>query len=238
MRLILVVLVILFMLLMAALSVTPARAQAPFATPTPLPGVQATQQAADAASSAAQAARNEANALEARAAEIRRNADAQGAAAAQAIADARSATAAQNGAAIGEAIGRADSNLAQLQDSVQGQAALIEALRSDNANKDARIGQLKAQVNDTANQLQQAQASQRTTQSAYEALQAYQDEHANDSLVGNAAVLFVFVVVFGLILALVWHTVRGHSNQPESLLPPDITIDRSEAVDGEYTHED
>lgn len=237
--------VVVFVLL-SVLFAAPVQAQGPFQTPTPLPGVVATQQAADATANAVQAARNDAAALEARAAEIRRNADAQAQQAAQAIADARAASAAQNAAAIGEAIGRADSNLSQLQESVQGQAAIISTLQTAGQDKDAQIDQLKAQLSDTANrlsnaaaQLQQVKADNTRLAGEKKILQTQIDEQPKTDMPRFAAMLLAFVVVIGLFIAWGWHVIQNRKPAPPA--DPQIIdaapIDRDSAVDGEY-HED
>lgn len=110
--------------------VAPAHAQGPLVTPTPYPAIQATRTAAQAQIDAANQQQAQAAQLDAQAAEMRRNADAQQAQAQQAINDTRAAAAAQNASAVGEAIGRAESVLNQLRDTVAGQAAIIATATS------------------------------------------------------------------------------------------------------------
>ena len=115
-----ILLVLGVMLLIALiLNSTPASAQsAP--TPTPLPQVVATQQAADAAAAQVSGLQAERAQTEARLSEINRNIEAQIVEAERAAADARNAAATQNAVEAGAAIGRLEGALAQLRTSYAG----------------------------------------------------------------------------------------------------------------------
>lgn len=109
----------------------PARDQAIFATPTPYPAIVATQTAAQQAQAQASASLAQAAQMRASAAEMERNGQAQYAQAQADINAARAAQAAQNGAAVGEAIGRVEATINQLRDTVAGQAGIIATLTAD-----------------------------------------------------------------------------------------------------------
>lgn len=143
----------------------PSAAAQGFVTPTPLPAIVATQQAAAQSLGNVQAQNARADQLDAQAAEIRRNADAQAQQAAQAYADARAATAAQNAAAIGEAIGRGEAALSQLKDSADGALKL-------NAEQSAIINSLYISVTQMTGERDQALRDKANLQRINTALQA------------------------------------------------------------------
>jgi chaperonin cofactor prefoldin len=200
---------LMFMLLGGVLiaSVAPVSAQggpqptpAPFVTPTPLPGVQASYSAAQQAQNAAQASIAQAAKLDGLASEMRRNAEAQQAQAAQAYSDARAASAAQNGAAIGEAIGRGEAALSQLRDSVSGQAVIISTLTAQT--------QAQAQeVYSLTTELQAARTDKQTILDSYTAIKSQGDKVAaqaeTDSTLGYIVKGFLFVVVTVLLIRLI-----------------------------------
>ena len=198
--------VLMFVLLGALAAPRSAGAQTPFVTPTPLPAIQATQQAAQARAAEAQAGRQQAAQMRAQADEIQRNADAQQSQAAQAWSDASAAAAAQNAAAFGEAIGRGQAALDQLRASVAGQAAIVATLT---ARADAQAGTIIS----LTNELQQARIDIQTTLAAYTVVKAQQAEHQNDSLIGNIVVLFVFIVISVLLVSLLWFVISRRAER-------------------------
>lgn len=216
-------------LLVFALSfqTAPVRAQGVFVTPTPLPAIVATANAAEQAQSAAQASRNEADRLNAQANEIRRNADAQSARAAQDLSDARAASAAQNAGAIGEAIGSASSQLEQLQTSVSGQAAIIATLTADKQAAASEIYSLTIA-------LQQERASKRVIQDSYTALSTrFEAANLEAQKQGQSApvVTFVFATGFFAMLIVVIIVVL----QRRESKPVDADTAQDEIIDGEVT---
>lgn len=177
---------------------TPERA---FVTPTPLPGPVATANAAAQIKDSAQADLNTAAQLRAQAAEIERNAAIQKQQADQAMADARAAAAAQNAAAFGEAIGRAESAIDQQQRSAAGQAVIIATLT-------ARTEAQASTIISLTNEAQALRVDKQTIGAAYTALSKQQDEHKSDGAIGNIVVLFIFVVALVIFVALIWYVIQ------------------------------
>ncbi len=203
---------------------SPARAQG-FVTPTPLPSVRATQQAADWIAQQVQQQNAEAAQMEARAAEIRRNAAAQAQQAAQAYADARAAAAAQNAAAIGEAIGRGEAALSQLQDSVNGLTAL-------NATQASRIEMLSSAVVSQANTINRLAAEKRDTLNVNAALMAKQAQNDNLDALGRIVMLFGFIVTLAILAHLIW-SVWQRNRVTIVAPPPPQDVDEEDVIEGE-----
>lgn len=220
-----VVLMPLLAIPLLALQAAPARAQGVFVTPTPYPAIVATQNAAQQRSDAARANQAQAAQLEAQAAELRRNAEAQQSAAQQAINDTRAAAAAQNAAAVGEAIGRAESSLNQLRDTVNAQAAIVEELKAGNT------AQAQAIISMTL-ELQQARADKQTMLSNYTAT-AQQLEDAQKQGQSTPVVTYVFIILFVCTLAVLLIVVLQRKGQPAKVVS---SRNDNDVVEGEFTN--
>lgn len=212
---------------------SPARAQSVFVTPTPIPAVIATQNAAQAAQSEAAASRSEAANLRARADEIQRNADAQAQQAANALADARAAAASQNAAAVGEAIGSADNQLSQLRASVEGQAAIIATLTAD---KQANAGEIYSLT--TA--LQQERTSKQTILDNYTAanvrLESAQAEIQRQG--GSSPVAAMVFIVGGIAIFAVLIVVVLQRRERVTVTSDAGQDDNGDTVDAEFEKEE
>jgi hypothetical protein len=170
------------------ISVPPAHAQGPLVTPTPYPQIESTRTAAQAQLDEANLQQAQAEQLDRQASEMRRNAEAQQAAAQQAINDTRAAAAAQNAVQVGEAIGRAESVLNQLRDTVAGQADLIAT-----ANATTR---LQAQeIISLTNEVQFLRVDKQTITTAYAAAVNRADE-AEKSSAGSSPIMWIVIVAF------------------------------------------
>ncbi len=161
-------------------------AAAQIVTPTPLPQVVATRQAADSASAAVSDLQAQRTQTEARLAEINRNIEAQIAEAERAAADARTAAATQNAVEAGAAIGRLEGVLTQLRDSYAGKDAIISDLQSRNEQQAAQLAEQRRTIDGLALQLQQAKSDKQTTLNAYTALSAQQKTNQQNDMVSNA----------------------------------------------------
>lgn len=194
----------------------PANAQG-FVTPTPLPAIVATQQAANQKAQQAAASNAEADRLDAQAAEIRRNADVQAQQAAQAYADARAASAAQNAAAIGEAIGRGEAAATQLKASLDGilsinsqQSEIINSLYISLTQQGAELIQAHSEIT----QLKKTNADLNATNEMVVA--RIQDSERSASVLSIIPIFIAFLFLVGLIGfgAWLWQKRNGHDAPP------------------------
>lgn len=176
----------LFWLLFFCAAIAPASAQSPTMTPWPAPAATATAAANQKAQ--ADAKRNEANSLTQRAAALNAQADADYNAAAQAASDARALLAAQQASAAGEAIGRAEANIAS------GKAQLSE-LRGIPDQLNAIIQTQAGTIVTLTVENQQLRADKQTALSAYNA--AITTQETNDR---NSTVLKIFSTLAVLVL--------------------------------------
>jgi hypothetical protein len=174
------------MLPLLAMSSAPVASAQTYATPTPQPAIEATRQAAQAQLDAANAQQQQAAQMEAQAAQMRRNGEAQAAQAQADIAAAREAQAVQNGVAVGEAIGRVESTLNQLRDTVAGQADIITR------QSDTISAQAAQHISDTL-ELQSLRTDKATISAAYAATVARAQEAEKAS--GNTSPLVWFVAL-------------------------------------------
>lgn len=233
-----VVVIILLVLLLAALisllsQSEPAAAQG-FVTPTPLPAIQATLDAANAAQQSAQADLQQAAQMEAQAAELRRNGMVQQQQAAQAISDARAASIAQNAAAIGEAIGRAEANLAELSKTSADQADLISTLA---VNQKIQAERYISDTTQLRNELQQERTAHQTIAANFTALQSRYDEQQSSLTISPVVVVIVgLTALFGVIGFVAWKWSRNGAHEPPA--PPDPPIDGGWTVTDEDRKED
>jgi hypothetical protein len=200
----------------------PAHAQGPLPTPTPLPRTVATLTTAQQAQSAAQASLAEAARLRAQADEMERNGQAQYAQAQSDINASREAAAAQNGIATGEAIGRVESTLSQMRDTVAGQAGIIITLTNANEAQVKEIYDLKGEV-------QSLKIDKQTINSNYEAVIKRADE-AQVQVKSAPVVTFVFIALFVCVCAVLIVVVLQRRGQTGAT--PDV-IDTSYNVTGE-----
>jgi uncharacterized coiled-coil protein SlyX len=201
--------------------VAPAHAQGPAPTPTPYPAIEATRQAAQAQLDEANQQKDRAAQMDASAAELRRNAEAQQTAAQQAISDARAASVAQNAAAVGEAIGRAESVLAQLSATVAGQADIIATANDMARNQAQTITNLTGENQSLIGRLRDAQAV-----NTAQAKTLTEQEAAGPSPV-------VPLVVFGFVaalLAVLLVIVLQRRGQPDVYQPAAAAA----VIDGEF----
>lgn len=225
---------ILFALSLCLIS-APASAQG-FVTPTPLPAIVATQQSAAQQLSSVQAANAQADQLDAQAAEIRRNADAQAQQAAQAYADARAATAAQNAAAIGEAIGRGEAILGQIKASLDGALKI-------NDDRAAIINSLYISMTQQGAELNQAQIELTNLKAVNASLQKNNETLAaqNKSNTTSANVLSVLpgFLAFMFLLGLIVLIIRLRELRNATSSAATVTAAQSETeeptIEGEYT---
>lgn len=232
---------------LSVLASSPAAAQG-FVTPTPLPAI-ATQQAQAAQQlGSIQAANAQADQLDAQAAEIRRNADAQAQQAAQAYADARAATAAQNAAAIGEAIGRGEAALEQIKASLDGALKINDDRATINTEQAALINTLYISVTQQGADLQQARIENANLTRINAALQknnetlTTQAQHNTTSanVLGIVPLFLMFLFLIGLIVLALgirqWRNGNGavtvtteHDDEPSE--------DDEPPIEGEYTND-
>lgn len=185
---------------------TSARAQG-FVTPTPLPAIVATQQAASQLQANARNQAATAAEYQRLADETRRNAAAQEAAAQQAISDARAASAAQNAGAVGEAIGRAESELNQLMKTNQGQG---EALNLAGDVIRAQASTIMTLTNET----ESLRARVRDLNVAYQAAQVQQVDATRNGTIGNIAASFAFLSAGALLAWLVMGVLQRRHDAP------------------------
>ena len=207
---------------------SPARAQGPFSTPTPLPAILATsnaaQQRADAASANLQAAAQ----LEAQAAELKRNAQAQQAQAQQAISDARSAAVAQNAQAVGEAIGQADGALSQLRDTVAGQSAMIATLT-------AKVEAQASTIISVTNDLQVARSDKAMLLANYNAVTQRLDAAQQQGQSAPIVTLVIAVAVIAIMAILIAVVLQRRHDTPATPIKAEAEVidgDDSCALDG------
>ena len=175
--------------LLAACSEGVASAQT-YATPTPQPAIESTRQAAQAQLDAAQQQQQQAAQMEAQAAQMRRNGEAQAAQAQADISAAREAQAVQNASAVGEAIGRVESTLSQLRDTVAGQADIITR-QSGTIN-----AQAAQHISDTL-ELQALRTDKATISAAYAATVARAQEAEKSGASTSPLVWFVALALIG-----------------------------------------
>jgi hypothetical protein len=178
----------------------------------------------------------------ARAAEIKRNADAQAAQAAQAYSDARAAVAAQNAGAAGEAIGRGESAVKQQSDSMTGMSQIVATLTAQHEQDKDTIAQLKRN-------LEALTVDKQTILTNYTALKetsakAVEQAGSNGTL-GYIVELAGFILLAILLLGFaVWvmQSRRGvgrASDERDSYVTDKASPDRSQAetIEGEFTTE-
>ena len=185
-----VCLVCLYIPLMAMATWTPPAHAQTVATPTPPPAIEATRQAAQAQLDAANAQQAQAAQLEAQAEQMRRNGEAQAAQAQADIIAAREAQAVQNGVAVGEAMGRVESTLEQLRDTVAGQADIITR------QSDTISAQAAQHISDTL-ELQSLRTDKATISAAYAATVELAQEAKQASGNTSPLVWFVALAVIG-----------------------------------------
>lgn len=203
----------------------PARAQGVFVTPTPYPAISATAQAAQQRSDAAQADINKANQDLARAAEMKRNGEAQFDQAQADINAARAAQAAQNAAAMGEAIGRVETTVNQMRDTIAGQAGIITTLTNE------KVVWAQEKISMTL-ELQQARTSAQIAHDSYTAT-AQRLEEAQKQGQSTPVVTYVFGALFVCVLAVLVIVVLQRKGQAA---PVAISND-DDVVEGEFTNE-
>jgi len=221
-------------------------APTPFITPTPLPAVQAAQQAAAQSQSAVQSSQQQAAqlraqaqrdyaALLARADEIQRNADAQAAQATQAYSDARAAAAAQNGAAVGEAIGRGESAVAQQRESMAGMSSIVATLTAQH-DQDQKANDRLTQIANNA------VADKETILKNYTALQAQNDkaqaQAEQDSALSYIVKGFLFIVAAVLLIALIVFVINRRRDRIIVTPAADVSAAQDDnIIDGEVNHD-
>lgn len=234
----LIILVLLLAVLVSCLASpdAPAHAQG-FATPTPLPAVQATLDAANAMHNDALSKIDAANQMQVKAAELLRNGVVQGQQADQAISDARAATAAQNAAAMGEAIGRASGALDELRKTNAAQNDMLNVCAD---NQKIQASAFISASNDAARLRVELQQERETNQNIAANFTALQNQHQQDertSAVGNIASAFAFLVAGALLMVpLVVILFRKTRNEPPA--PPEPPIDAPWTVTDEDRAED
>lgn len=219
--------------LAATVYAAPVSAQGPLVTPTPLPQVQATRQAAQATANNVSNLEAERSAAQSRLNEINRNIEAQIRAAEQAAADARNAAATQNAVEAGAAIGRLEGALAQLRDSYAGKDAIIAGLSTKLGEQSAQLAEDKRTIDSLTTQLTQANKDKQTAVNAYNTATARQQESDNTALVNNAIWLIVALAfLLALIMLLVYLLTHRRNNDPA---PPEQTnawqVTRSDSDD-------
>lgn len=225
--LVIILLVLLLAVLISLLSQSEPAAAQGFVTPTPLPAVQATLDAATAAQQSAQADLQQAAQMEAQAAELRRNGMVQQQQAAQAISDARAASVAQNAAAIGEAMGRADANLSELSKTNAAQADLIATLTANQKAQASTIISASNELSQLRQENQRLSVDKQTILQNYTALESrYNDQQTSSTISPTIAVIAGLTGIFGLIGFVAWKWSRRE--QPPA--PPDPPIDATWTV--------
>lgn len=218
-------------LLVFALSfqIAPARAQGAFVTPTPLPAIEATKNAAQSAQSAANDARSQAAQLRAQAEEIQRNADAQQAQIAADLANASAAASAQNGIAFGQAIGQAQEDLKQFQDSLAGQDAIIATLTARNEILSNSVVTLTVELN-------QARVSQSLILTNYTALSnRFEAVSAEAKQSANSAPVVTFVFAAGFVAMLIVVIIVVLQRREANPIDDVDTVNEDEVIEGEVT---
>lgn len=211
----------------------PAAAQ--IVTPTPLPQVVATKQAADAANQQVSDLQAQRTQTEARLAEINRNIEAQIAEAERAAADARTAAATQNAVEAGAAIGRLEGALAQLRDSYAGKDAIISEQMSRIEQQATQSAADKRTIDDLTLELQQAKKDKQAALKAYDDVKTNQTTNQVNNMVGNAVLLIVaLALIFAVIAFAAFVLPRRRAVMIE---PPPDGFDKSGATDGDYTEE-
>ncbi len=246
MRTILIVLLVLLLFALGSCLAQPnppAHAQAPFATPTLLPSVQATLDAAQQRYNAAQSDLQQADQFDAQAAEYRRNGLAQQAQAQQDIGQARAAVAAQNYEAIGENIGRASSDLDQLSKTNAAQNNLIATLTANQRVQAAAVISLTGETQQLRDDLQRERADHQTTLASYNALSAQQAAHQNDGSIQGLISIFAFIIALILIVVLavvVLSMRRGQATEPapSAVKSDDAPEDDEPPIEGEVVTHD
>jgi hypothetical protein len=210
----------------------PARAQGDYPTQTPLPGIKATLDAAQARQSAGQAMIDDANAKMSQAAEYLRNGVAQQAQAQADIGKALAAVAAQNYEAIGEAIGSAKSDLDQLSATNAAQHALISSMA------DSQKVQASAYISATSENARLVSENQRLvsdnqTLSANNAAQSARLEQAQtQSGIGNVPWLIVFFGAAVLLVALLMVVLQ---RRHETVIDSMPTLIDEDVIDNDNT---
>lgn len=204
-------------------------------TPTPIPQVVATQQAASDAAAQVNNLQAQRAQVQAQLDEINRNIEAQIAEAERAAADARTAAAAQNAVESGAAIGRLEGALDQLRASYAGKDRIVTDLTARNEQQAAQIISDTQTIDHLSAALQVAQQEKQTTLTAYYALQQQREDQATQDTILNLAKLFALIVIFVLIIAGVISVVqRKHTTvvveQPKQ-------AEQAEIIEGEVTHE-
>lgn len=208
-----------------AQSYAPARAQGIFMTPTPLPAISATATAAALRSDAANANLQQAAQLEAQAAELRRNGEAQQAQAQQAINDARAAGIAQNSAAFGEAIGRAIGSMEEMSKTNTAQASLIDSLR-------AKVEVQAAEIISATNELQQERSAHQIAAAASSAMQQQLIEAQKQNESTPISTL-VFAAGFLAMLAILIVVVLQRKSKTDAALRVNVVTSADDVIDGD-----
>jgi hypothetical protein len=226
------VLMAIAIVILALLFARPAAAQ--ITTPTPLPQVIATQQAADSAASQVNDLQAQRAQTEAQLSEINRNIEAQIAAATQAAADARNAAATQNAVEAGAAIGRLEGALAQLRDSYAGKDAIIQDLQGRIETQAAQSAEDRRTIDRTGLELRQAQQDKQNVLTAYNAVKAQQATSAQNDMVSSAIWL---VSVLALVSALILFGVFVIQRRRTVVIDPP-PHDGAEIIDAECMNDD
>lgn len=235
--LVIILLVLLLAVLISLLSQSEPAAAQGFVTPTPLPAVQATLDAATAAQQSAQADLQQAAQMEAQAAELRRNGMVQQQQAAQAISDARAASVAQNAAAIGEAMGRADANLSELSKTNAAQADLIATLTANQKAQASTIISASNELSQLRQENQRLSVDKQTILQNYTALESrYNDQQASSTVSPVVVVIVGLTALFGVIGFVAWKWSRNSTHKPTA--PADPPIDGGWTVTDEDRDED
>lgn len=205
----------------------PARAQGVFMTPTPLPAISATATAAAQRSDAANSDLQQAAQLEAQAAELRRNGEAQQAQAQQAINDARAAGIAQNSAAFGEAIGRAIGAMEEMSKTNTAQASLIDSLR-------AKVEAQAVEIISATNELQQERSAHQGVVAAYNATQQQLIEAQKQNEATPVSTL-VFAAGFLAMLAILIVVILQRKSKSDDALH--VMTSSDDVIDGDMQDE-
>jgi uncharacterized protein (DUF3084 family) len=209
---------------------SPASAQA-IITPTPLPQVQATQQAAQTAAAGVNDLQAEKAQAQARLDEINRNIEAQIAAAERAAADARTAAATQNAVEAGAAIGRLEGALDQLRASYAGKDAIINDLATRNDQQAAQIADLNRAVGNITRDNAQLKRDANSANLAYQNLKMQTEQGDRDNLLAQIVFIGAFGLVALIIGTLVYETIRKHRDDPPKIEHEDVIDSEAHVVE-------